>query len=800
MGKKKTLFEDDEAEVAPVLRVNEEFKKRFEHNEKRTELHRLREKYPEVAAKMEARERARATVAAAPAEEAGEEEGSSSSEEDEDDGYIPPKKEAQILDTLAKIRARDASIYQPDAKFYSSSEGEEEEGGGEEPEGGKQGGKAKPMYLKDVLFKQAMEGEQSSSDDDEGGGRRGAGADAPPVQTYNQEQAQLKQAFLQAFREEVEDGGGGGGGDGGDAEFGGALTKRRRADASAEGEHGGGDAEAVMQEKLEAYFGRDEQLGEADRFLKHYILNQGWVDRGDGGASDDELGGEDGGQGGVGVDEEEDEAFLEAAEEFEQKYNFRFEEPGGAEARLRHAASWLARERLALPRPPAQIVTHPRKLEGTVRKEDDRRRRARAEKAARKVAEEAARREEVKRLKNLKRQEIEERMTRVRRVAGGVSQRALLDRLVAGDFDPEEYDAQMAAAFGDDYYEAEVEDERESDLADEAFERELAAMAGYGTDEEEVAGGGGVSFAALRRRLVAGGAGGAGGAGARDEEEEGSGEEEGEEEEEGGGEGGGAAAAAAARAEVQRLLEEYYKLDYEGTAGGMPTRFRYKAVAPDTFGLTPEEVLGMEDRELNQVVGLKKLAPYREEHRRVRANYAALNQLRKQRAEQQGQQQHRRGAGGDRGKRGQGRGDEERRQHVGGGGQGKRQGREGGRGAAGKQGQQQGLQPAPKSEAERRLESFAKPTLKKRKAEGWHEGGAAAAAGQAGMPQQPRSGKKRKEAQQGGGGGGGGGQQQQQPASDGPQLSRAQKKNLRRSAKRAGKRQGQQQGQQQAAG
>lgn len=178
MGKKKTLFEDDEAEVAPVLRVNEEFKKRFEvrgrepaccrrsrrpppaslrrrlrplrlssrhprptlqHNEKRTELHRLREKYPEVAAKMEARERARATVAAAPAEEAGEEEGSSSSEEDEDDGYIPPKKEAQILDTLAKIRARDASIYQPDAKFYSSSEGEEEEGGGEEPEGGKQG-------------------------------------------------------------------------------------------------------------------------------------------------------------------------------------------------------------------------------------------------------------------------------------------------------------------------------------------------------------------------------------------------------------------------------------------------------------------------------------------------------------------------------------------------------------------------------------------------------------------------------------------------------------------------------------
>mgnify|MGYP001024574357 CR=1 FL=1 len=29
----------------------------------------------------------------------------------------------------------------------------------------------------------------------------------------------------------------------------------------------------------------------------------------------------------------------------------------------------------------------------------------------------------------------------------------LLDRLMAGDFDPEEYDKHMAAAFGDDYYE-----------------------------------------------------------------------------------------------------------------------------------------------------------------------------------------------------------------------------------------------------------------------------------------------------------------------------------------------------------
>ena len=56
-----------------------------------------------------------------------------------------------------------------------------------------------------------------------------------------------------------------------------------------------------------------------------------------------------------------------------------------------------------------QVVTHPRIMESTVRKADDRRKRKRADKAERKAAEESAQEQEVKRLKNLKGQQIQER-------------------------------------------------------------------------------------------------------------------------------------------------------------------------------------------------------------------------------------------------------------------------------------------------------------------------------------------------------------------------------------------------------
>jgi len=62
---------------------------------------------------------------------------------------------------------------------------------------------------------------------------------------------------------------------------------------------------------------------------------------------------------------------------------------------------------------------------------------------------------------------------------------------------------------------------------------------------------------------------------------------------------------------VDKNLEEYYKLDYENMIGDLPTRFKFRGVKANTYGLDVADILTADDKEqLNQHVSTKKLASY----------------------------------------------------------------------------------------------------------------------------------------------------------------------------------------------
>lgn len=65
-------------------------------------------------------------------------------------------------------------------------------------------------------------------------------------------------------------------------------------------------------------------------------------------------------------------------------------------------------------------------------------------------------------------------------------------------------------------------------------------------------------------------------------------------------------------------MDEYYGLHFEDVLdnGKMPVRFKYTKVEKNDYGLSVEDILSMDDKELNQHVSLKKLAPYRVDKKR----------------------------------------------------------------------------------------------------------------------------------------------------------------------------------------
>ncbi|GMF35452.1 unnamed protein product [Phytophthora fragariaefolia] len=467
---------------------------------------------------------------------------SDSESEDEDGEQLTRELDADISKTLRLIRRKDPAIYDPTIAFFREPAGAEDAGGKT---------RAAPLYYKDLVRQQAIAGDVSGSEDED---------ERAPVQTYAEEQAQLKKEFLSSLTQkqgssDEEDG------DEDDLD-GGLFTVRKKTDGEQKQED---DEFEAFTSKYGSKLKKDEL--DPEKFLEHYLSSEGWKDKTAAVPHYEDIVKED----------DEDAEELEMAEDFEHTYNFRFEERGGG-----------------------IIQTHSRHIEDTMRREDDSRKRKRAERKERKALERQKKEEELRRLKNLKQAEIEHKLKKVARLMGeDVGTAGLKPEDLEGDFDPEEYDKRMQAVFDEQYYD-EDDDDMEKPTWDEEEDKELFAGLPVDPEEEEES----ESTAKASEDAEA--------ENNEEEEEERQDEEDsGEEDQE---EEGQAPPKKMTMEEMQRekqkYLDELYSLDYEDLIGDIKCRFKYCQVQNNDFGLTVDEIMAADDKELKQLVSLKRMAPY----------------------------------------------------------------------------------------------------------------------------------------------------------------------------------------------
>lgn len=564
MGLKLFDGGDSDDDNASKIEINQDYARRFEHNKKREDLQRL----------QELKKKGLVEDDSSSSSESGDESssGSSSSSDDDVDVGQDSKKDLEFFNALIKVRSQDPSLKE---KTVSLFESEDSDGDGEEESKERK----RKLYLKDVVAKHLIEEGPDFDDEQTEGSKK---------KSYSEEQEEMRRAFLKAADAAEADGD--------DGDF---LTVKKRDDGHPVE---GGDA-AEFQQRLDEYFGRSEGLGESEMFLKEFFLKKMWVDK------DNKNKGR--------VNEEELEELLRDEEEIEKQEdyetNFRYEENAGD-----------------------RVLGHSRTMEGSVRKKEKARKKQRDSKEERMKAAEMERKEELKHLKNLKKEEIKQKLEKFKQIAGiGDDEDCPLNGIdLDDDFDPKEYDRMMKQVFDEKYYNAEDVDPDFGSDGDEGGEiekpdfkkeDELLGLP-IGWDESESKDG----FLAARERSLKHKLDDRG----KDDNSDGGGNEEEEEEEpdynsdalneetispEDGKRKRKRKLSLLKRAK-QAMMEEYYKLDYEDTIGDLKTRFKYAKIKPNRYGLSTPEILTMDDKELNQYVSLKKLAPYQEKEWRVHNN------------------------------------------------------------------------------------------------------------------------------------------------------------------------------------
>ncbi|OOQ91350.1 ribosome biogenesis protein Kri1 [Penicillium brasilianum] len=403
--------------------------------------------------------------------------------------------------------------------------------------------KEKPMTLHDYHRQNLLKGVDVAEEEEKA-----------TIKTFAQEQAELKDALVKQLHaadsdDEMED-----------AEDNFLVRKA-------------GGADVVPEKEIELDIENADK--DPETFLSNFLSARAWIPAG----SQREL---------HPFDSDDDEE-LDQADAFEEAYNFRFEDPSKLNEK---------------------IMTHARDTTNSlsVRREDkSARKKLRDAERQRKEEEKKERDTEKNRLRKLKTEELQKKVSQIKEVAG-LRAAEFTDedwaRFLDDAWDDKEWEKEMQKRFGEGYYEEpETEGKKHPkkptwdddidikdlipDYADEEEIKPSLESGDEGEDvdeeEEEGASGSKKSKAELRREQK------------RDARKE--------------------------RLRIEEAVDRNLDLDITllpGATKKNATRFRYRETSPQSFGLTARDILMADDTQLNQFAGLKKLASFRDAEKKAK--------------------------------------------------------------------------------------------------------------------------------------------------------------------------------------
>ncbi|KAM3162269.1 KRI1-like protein [Lachancea thermotolerans] len=465
-----------------------------------------------------------------------EDESSSSEEEDDYGELVTEEVESGINQVLEAIKNNDKKLFDPSVRFF------------EDPKSAAaklaKARKEKPVYLKDYHRMNILSGDALKDEDDE------------EMQTVDG-----KQSFVAQQKEEKDQ-----------------LLEEIQ-DQFAEKEGSGDDSEdegdfLVKKAPSKAQKVSDTSLPnpevDDEKFLEAFVSKHAWIPK----EGDREVNLD-----GPGM-EEDDEEFDNAAEQFENAYNFRYEDPNAAE-----------------------IVSYARNQATLRRSTSNSRRRKRDEEKREKTAEKMEKEMAVQKKKKEKVNKLTDVLEQVRKEYGAEIDEATVQKLTStllnGDFKDDQWDAVVSELFNEEYYNQEgkptwdEDDEIMGDLYREGNKEEDADEDNNEEGETEE----GPARKKSRREL---------------KEEKRSKKKD--------------------KKKVSEMVEtalegnklalvdevEEERKSRARTKEEEDVKFRYREVSPESFGLTNREIFEADDGALNDFIGLKKFAPYRAKELRAK--------------------------------------------------------------------------------------------------------------------------------------------------------------------------------------